>query len=497
MKKRILVPAFLQKLDDKLLRTKPNTWTARTHLVLWFAALFAVILTLFCYLTFFDARQYSSTGSWVTFVGLVVFIGFVFWLIFLLRFNVFKRYGNWFVWDGLKSFLLYFISVGAMVALCFIPSAIETLRANQQFGNEEIVKDINELNTTACKLEYDMLPLQWRADTCSVVDTLPDNRVYATPEEYDTVVEFAPVNKYKLIDTAELAQRLVDEDSLVKINDTMYVFFECPNYLFGSSYRADDYTKGKVLTSPEIYFAILKSYQKPDKAVLYKRIEALKAKWVVRSRYAYEDYTITYNENDGYETKIKKKYNFGGMNNGIDNVVSKKYQWKNDWQIYLRFFYYITLVFTLLVFIFRHSTVKTFFLSLLTAVVLAILTALFMVMSFSNEEASLFSFITLYYIVFGILSLTLLGTVNMRKAIQGIGLNLFLFMTPFMPLVFVAINQAMHRRSRYYDADYIATNSNYDLYFLIAEIAGGVLLLILLEPLFKKLYRKWYAAPEA
>ncbi len=494
MNKRFLVPAFLQKFDDKLLRNKPNTWAARTHFVLWFAFLFALVLSLFCYLTFFDARQYSSTGSWVTLVGLVAFIGFVFWLIFLFRFNMFKRYGNWFVWDRLKSFLLYFISIGAMVAVCFIPSAIETVRANQQFGNEEIVKDINELNTAACKLEYDMLPLQWRADTCRVVDTLPD--VAVRPDViYDTIVTI-PVNKYRVIDTAELARSIISEDSLVKVNDSLYVFFKCPNYLFATSYRADDYTVGKVLSSPEIYYAVLKNYQKPEKASLFMRMEALKTKWAARGRYDYDDYTINYTENDGYETKIKKKYNFSSMNYGIDNAVHKKYQWKNDWEVYLRFFYYITLALTLFIFTFRHSTIKTFFLSLLTAVVLVIITALFMAVNYTNAETSVFSFMVVYYIVFGILGLTIFSATGVRKAIQGIGLNIFLFMTPFMPLVFVALNQAM-QRTRYYDEDYAGRNDSYSLYYLIAEIAGGILLLILLEPLFKKLYRKWYAAPEA
>src|SRR5882757_3315149 len=104
MNKRPLVPSFLQKIDEQLLRDKPNAWSARTHLVIWFSFLFAVALSLFCYLAFFDARQYFNTGSWATFIGLIAFIGFVFWLIFLLRFNVFKRYGNWFAWDGMKSF---------------------------------------------------------------------------------------------------------------------------------------------------------------------------------------------------------------------------------------------------------------------------------------------------------------------------------------------------------------------------------------------------------
>src|SRR5258705_11908500 len=124
MNKRPLVPFFLQKLDDKLLRNNPNAWSARTHLVLWFSALFAIVLSVFCYMVFFDAKQYSSLSGWVTFVSLLAFVGFVFWIIFLLRFNVFKRYGNWFAGDGVKSFLLYFVSIGAMVEVCFIPSAL-------------------------------------------------------------------------------------------------------------------------------------------------------------------------------------------------------------------------------------------------------------------------------------------------------------------------------------------------------------------------------------
>ena len=77
-----------------------------------------------------------------------------------------------------------------------------------------------------------------------------------------------------------------------------------------------------------------------------------------------------------------------------------------------------------------------------------------------------------------------------------IEVNIFLFMTPFIPLVFVALNQALHR-NRYNNEVYEISNDNYSLYYLIAEIGGGILLLVLLEPVFRKLYRKWYAAPEA
>jgi hypothetical protein len=510
--KRLLVPFFLQRFDDKLLRNKPNTWAARTHLVVYFAALFALVLTAFCYLVFFDAKQYNNTGGWVTFVGLIAFIGFIFWLIFLLRFNVFKRFGNWFAWDGLKGFTLYFINIGAMVAVCFIPSAVETFRANQQFTSEEIVKDINELNTSACKLEHNLLPLKWSADTSDIVEKIAmvapvynDNDDAIVDKATDTVVEV--MNKaniqaqghYKrnhtLIDTAALRAKIAETDSVVKVNDSLYIFFKCPSYVFVSAYKVNGHSKAKTLSSAEIYRSTLKNFQKPDRAALLKKMEQLKIKYAADSRYSYYDYDETYNNNDSYEIKIRKKYSLAKISNGLNNIVTKKYAWVDDWPIYLRLFYYISLVLTLLVFIFRHTTVKTFFLSVLTAVLLMIITGLLMVIS-NGSEASVFSFIIVYYVLFGALALSIFGS-NVKKAVQGIGLNLFLFATPFIPVVFVALNKAMMYR-QYNEPGYYNTSTvnNTALYFLIAEIAGSLILLILLQPLFRKLYRKWYSAPE-
>ena len=287
--KRPLVPSFLQKLDDDLLRNKPVTWSARTHLVLYFAALFAVVLSLFCYLAFFDAKQYNNLGGWITFIGLLVFIGFVAWLIFLLRFNVFKRYGNWFAWDGLKSFGLYFISIGAMVAVCFIPSAVQTFRANQVFGNDEIVKDINDINLTVCRLEYKLLPLKWTKEECKVVPYKLYDAQTVTPSDVttDTVVVNNYPKAYRLIDTAELRTKIANADSVVKIDDTLYTFFECPDYQFVSSYGASEHSLVKQLQSRDIYYAVLKNYTPPDRAALLKKMEAFKIKYAARNRYSY------------------------------------------------------------------------------------------------------------------------------------------------------------------------------------------------------------------
>jgi hypothetical protein len=508
MSKRPLVPSFIQKIDDKLLRNKPGAWASRMHLVLYFVAAFALLLFVFCYAVFFDAKQYSSIESWNVFIGLVAFVGFVFWLIYLLRFNVFKRYGNWSAMDGLRDFALYFISIGAMVAVCFVPSAIETMRANQQFGHEEIVKDINEININASRLEYNILPLEWRTDTCKVVEkkyttTVPE----APPEPYvevvpdtvvsvvaDTVIDEEPVYvpDYTYLDTSELRTKLENADSLLKINDSLYVFYECPNYRFVSSYSADEYSEVKMLSSADIYNRVIKNYKQPDRTALLKRMEELKTKYAVNGKYYRGNYDRI-DENDNYEVKIDKKYDLARISNGIDNAVRKKQAWINEWHIYLRVFYYITLVLTMLVFIFRHSTVKTFFLSVLTAVLLAIITGLLTLIS-QGDEVSVLSFMIVYYVLFALLALSIFKT-KIRNVVQGISLNLFLFATPFAPLVFVALKEA-----RYY-SDSLKVYEERDpvqiaLYFLIAEIVGSVILVILIQPLFKKLYRRWYSAPE-
>ena len=279
----------------------------------------------------------------------------------------------------------------------------------------------------------------------------------------------------------------------------MYIFYQCPDYKFVSSYNADDHATRKILRSAAIYHAVVAHYQPADKAALLKKMEAFKTKYSAgRNNYGYES-DPAYDENDSYDTRIKKKYSLYRINNGIDNAVRKKYAWLDDWQAYLRVFYYITLVLTMLVFIFRHTTVKTFFLSVLTAVILFIVTGLTMMVSYNGSETTVLSFMVLYYVIFCLISLSVFKT-KVRNAVQGIGINLCLFMTPFIPLIFVALNQSIER-SRYYDMPpgaYTVTPTvdHSQLYLQIAEVAGTVLLLVLIELFFRKLYRIWYAAAE-
>ncbi len=499
MNKRPLVPSFLQKLDDRLLKKKPATWAARTHLVLWFALLFSLVLGGCCYLSFSNATEYNNIESWTGFVSVIATIGFIFWMIFLLRFNVFKRFGNWFAWGGLKDFALYFISIGAMVAVCFIPSAVATFRANQQLTNDEIVADLNEITTIACKLEYGLLPLSWTMIEKKIVDTIP--RINELKENVnDTAVKY---NEYVVsagngyIDTAELRIKLAATDSVVKVNDSLYQFYECPDYLFVSPYNATDYATTKALRSEDIYRNTIRNFQKPNKTVLLERMKMFEKKYAAESRYSYSYDINTDNEKLNYKDKIIQKYKLDEINEGVSNATRKMHEWKRYWPIFLRVFYYSTFFFTMLVFMLRHTTVKTFFVTLLTGAILSIFSGLLIAIS-RGDEMTFSVMLLVYFVIFAVVALSIFNS-KTRTLSQGIGLNHFYLMTPFVPLIIWATYISSIENYYYGRGMYDTRPEGYAhlaTYISYFEIGGSVLFFILLEPLFRKLYRKWYAAPE-
>jgi hypothetical protein len=47
--KRFFTPRILNRLDNWLLINKPETWSARTHLVIYYGALFMAVLAAICF----------------------------------------------------------------------------------------------------------------------------------------------------------------------------------------------------------------------------------------------------------------------------------------------------------------------------------------------------------------------------------------------------------------------------------------------------------------
>ncbi|MBS1567176.1 MAG: hypothetical protein JST39_22525, partial [Bacteroidetes bacterium] len=391
MFKRPLVPGFLKKFDEYLLINKPVIWSARTHLVVWYALLFAAVLSFFCFIVPFDAREQSDAGSWVLFVIVIVILGFVGWLIYLLRFNVFKRFGQLPPGYGLTTFFLYMLSILAIVICVYIPLWVETIRANHTYSNEEIIRDANTVNLDLCRLERDSMVLNWSRDTAIFRKYMPppeaeeEENVAPVVSDTDTVaaVTDAPeassrITYYTYRDSADLFTRIRIEDSLVRPNDSTYVFFKCPDYIFITDQLSDEYSREKRLRNVDIFNRVLKNYHTPDRRAVRRELDSLFMKY--KTKDSVESYTYPKKYHfirAEYMSHIQDKYNTYVFSRSMVNISEKKYRWKEYIMRELVYpLYYIVLVVSLLVFIFRHSTIRTFFLSILTAVILLILTSL-------------------------------------------------------------------------------------------------------------------------
>jgi hypothetical protein len=505
--KRPLAPEFIDKLDEKLLINKPDTWSARTHLVVYYGLLFAITLFIVGFVVPNEPRNRTAIYIWVTLVSIISFISLIIWLIYLLRFNIFKRFGVVTPGDRIKTFFLYFISIGTMVSWPFIPTIVESIRANKAYGNEELVNDANDINIKLLQLERDSIPLKWNSQTFIVRDSV-SYRNYGGEENVVEVVDAltetltADVSnsfeRYRnLIDTAELRIKILETDSLVKTNDSTYTFYKCPEYQFVRPYYTDDYTSVKLFSSTELYTRVLKNYRLPDKMSISKELKILLDKYKTANDISFNEYSIY---DDGQ--RLSKKYGLNAVTSNISNIAEKKYSWRRDkWADYFRIFFYTTFIFSLGVFIFRHTTIRTFFLTLLTGVLLLILTTVFT--SFLNARSvALHIILLLYYLAFLLIALWG-GKRKIRTAVTGIALNLWVASTPFIPLLITNLYYyIVHEKYQYFKYSdieqqlYLEKIRLEKVHYLYAEIIGFIVFFFLIEFLFKKLYRKWYAQPE-
>jgi hypothetical protein len=163
---------------------------------------------------------------------------------------------------------------------------------------------------------------------------------------------------------------------------------------------------------------------------------------------------------------------------------------------------YGALLFALLLFIFRHSTIRTFFLSLLAGVVLVILSSIFTAI-FGSFETAVYEWYLFYFILFTIIGAWAFRHKN-RKAIAGIAINLWVLMLSFIPSICVALYYEILDQHAYdlYERGIttsVETAYDYELKVLlvqVAEIAGPVLFLAAVYFYIHRLYRQWYALPE-
>lgn len=490
--KRPLVPAWLNNLDRRLLLNKPNIWTSRIHLVLYFVLLFNLLILGIGFAFPSDSRLSGSIGSLTTLVAVVCFLGLIIWIIYLLRFNVFKRFGKESRFEGVKNFLLYFLLVGSFVATPFVPSLIETTKAHIAYDYDEIASDINKINLYVAQLNRDSLDLSWERSTIK----FDKARIVSAETSYS--VEGGPIEYYA--DSAAFFQEVLKNDSLKKLTDSSYIIYECPDYVFARTWGLEANSSVKVLNSVDVYRQVLENY-KPlaNKKEIVETLNRLLKKYETYPQY--ESGVVYHGELDSYMSKIRMRYNLDHINDNFGNIVDKMDRWdERSRGNFLMIFYYTTLFITLLLFSFRHISTRTFFLTLLSAVLISILTGLLFSGIFVASAIFPLVLFLIYYFLFALFAFaTRLSTV--RAAANGIAINLFLYLTPFIPIVITGLVYTIIRET--YSNGTIKQYERYKeltkyegMHMNIAQVAGFVLLVIMIEPVFKKLYRKWFALPE-
>jgi hypothetical protein len=495
--KRPLMPGFLKRAEQKLLLNKPGIWSTRAHLVVYYGVLFLLVLTTLCFLEPNDPRARSTAEGWIGLVSVIGGIGLIVWMIYLLRFNVFKKYGTIHPLYALVMFLLYFISTGIIVSFSYVHPIVETARANMAYSSKELVSDINDINIKIYQLEYNQLQEKWDYDTVELVkkDTAVPVADTIAEEYTETPAVVAKEYDYYQYDSTEFSNKINAADSLIKLKDSLYLVYETPQLKFLAPYLYNTEVKEHVLSDFELF---RKVYGHPPTGNQLEMINQELS--VLLKKYEYPKFTsyppVEIEKTDTRWDIIQKKYRLQNIDNSISHVFRKKYRWSgNDTlQVFLRVFFYITLGITLMIFIFRHTTIRTFFLSILAGVLITIITAL--IGSFTRAEAtSILGCLIIYTFSFFFISLTV-WKAKRRSAIAGIAINLFVLMIMALPITML-VWYYEYRQNRIYEftRDY---GEPFDLekYAIYAEVGGIALLLVLVSTYISKLYRRWYSLPE-
>jgi hypothetical protein len=498
MPKRPLAPRFITQLDDYLLINRPDTWSSRIHLVVYYTLIYSVALGLICAFMPNDPLRDSNIEFWIMAQSVMVIVAIVLWIVYLVRFNTFKSFGTVYPGDRIKTYAFYFIALLLMTGTVWIPPLAETYRTRIQYSPSEVVEDMNEMNVLLARLVRNETPAEITMDSIFIIDYA----TYVPPATSDAYTWDDSIGGYVktpiYLTREELKWTLTPEDSVVWLTNDQLLRFQVTNQRFISNYEIERDADVHVLTSFEIYNRVYKNDAPQDLQLLQRQYFDIAEKY----RHPDNDYNDYWNYNTDPSSVAAVKYKTGQVSMGISHICERLYRWEEDEMLIgsLHTLYYISMFLGLCLFIFRHSTIRTFFLSVLTGILLAIITGIVVAIGDLREEGALIMALV-YFAFFLIFSL---ATINLRvrSVFTGIALNLAVICTPFIPLFSVLLYHEFNQinsvyDSYYYDDSYYQTHRDTRLlHIYIAQAMGFVILLIMIETVYKWMFRKWYAAPE-
>ncbi|MGL5890871.1 MAG: hypothetical protein ACRC3B_13340 [Bacteroidia bacterium] len=531
--RRPLAPAFINRIDKWLLLNYPTIWTTRIHLFLWYALIGYALI----YITFFilpdDPRSRSYVELRMVITGLLAGLAVILWGIYLLRFNTFKRYGQPNALVPGVQFLLFFLMLCLAGFTIIIPPLAEKHNADAAFSSDELVKDVNDANYLINVLEHENNPVKINADTVLFVKTkavadslyrlnqfysdieykrneakeLLANSDSTSVDPFDTVS--FPKSRAVRWEPDSLRKEICSgKDTVTLLGDSGVVLYTWENILYVRHGEAQDNSDVEAMSELDLYTIIYKQkrFISPDKA--------RKEYYRIANKYLTEPFDFsTSHDSDMYyavhgdirrdyytspSQVISYHYMHDEIENSIHHIEKRKYwfDWNGNLQAVVLSVLYISMILSLLLLAFRHSTLRTFAATVLAGVVLAIINGVVLAF-FRASETQVLLLMAAWIIGFLVAAFTIPAS-RVRSLWKGIALHISLYGIFFLPLLFVgAYYQFLHHHYGYgmYD-EYRYLYVNEDLHYEMAQYGGAALLLAALFIIYGRLFRIWYSQPE-
>lgn len=456
---------FFQDIQRRLLLRYPMVWSTRVVPVLLTAGAFNLLLFLIFYLVANPIENDFSYVAWISFLVLCSVISVVVYLIYLLRFNYFKNFGVLRRFDFVFQFFLLFVSLGSIIAWPFMPKLAAHVSTAGKYSFAELQSDYEEAYKLAYQIEYTQATAPYRIVHIGISDSLDynhedrvNNRL-TVPHEKD-----------------------IDKDNYVKLertSDSTFLGYERVNMIcYG--YDVGYYVGNSGSLTDDIYKSLPENHADNEKRL--KRLNELFGKYI--RNYDGNAYRASHFMNDddyAAESEVCLKYRLKEMSDVIENIEQQMFKY-DDWEMYLRTWFYLSFYASLFVLIFRYTTPRTFLWTLLFSFLLFVFTVIFSIIA-RPGEAGILMVVLFYYLVFTGFAVSILFT-RTRNVFQGIGLILSFFFLHSVPLLFMSL---VTEWQRIHDiADFMR----------VADMVGFVLVLISSLFLHSYLFYKWYSSPE-
>ncbi len=522
--RRPLAPAFITRIDKWLLLNYPSIWATRIHLFLWYALIGYVVIIGTFFILPDDPRESSNVEMRTAITVLLAAMGIILWMIFLLRFNTFKRFGKQGLFTMGVQLLIFFFIFAIATFTTLIPPFIEKFNADEAFPNDQLIDAVNQLNYGINVLEKQSNPIALTNDTVLFRATEEEAsyynahlNTYTVITNYDTVktsgkvdttytqiypwyysrnIRWEDISRKSMLINARDSVSLLGDTGIVihKINDLPGVYtLDIENELNERQHTAFEIWKLVYTKNP---ISLTKATASTDRVIKYLTGMDLNTLRIREVDNDFDYYNVTHTLNQEHFATVGK-FKLGYIAKCINNIEHRKTRFLRHHFLRDNLFavFYLSLILSILLTIFRYTPLITFAVSVLSGIVLSIV--LGVALSLSNMSEYL-AFLIVSLLI-GIMCIASISVINSRKRSLALGvvLRLSLVSIGFLPIIITALHYSyvnqfypkyMEVYSFYYEKEYF--------YYLLAQSGGLILLLLSLIFYHGRLYKIWYAQPE-